>query len=314
MDMDKIAMPSLSIVIPTREGFLEHWMTALLKVRGNVEFILVHPPGCKKHPTTDPRVRQLTSPLRGEIIQRATGLMNANAPYTLTINCDEYINPDIPEISSQYFSRFPDSWVMRLSRKDVEFGKKEILESPWISPQPIEKLEICGRTQGNSNLYEQGNYLLEIPITPVDNKFDIMCIFRGRRDHRGPHTENFDKKVWKTSIVQETLEDLVGLMPFVGPLKYIPFWCLDRVLGLAIQAKFFEQGKGKIIGHLLPLPEQIRIENNPPEYIRFNRYGVLSELYLIRRFPQYGYMWNLVIPDILNVPRLFIRSRLGKEV
>jgi hypothetical protein len=25
-------------------------------------------------------------------------------------------------------------------------------------------------------------------------------------------------------------------------------------------------------------------------------------------------MWNLVIPDILNVPRLFIRSRLGKEV
>ncbi|MCZ8223389.1 MAG: hypothetical protein O9324_05370 [Microcystis sp. LE19-84.1B] len=39
-----------------------------------------------------------------------------------------------------------------------------------------------------------------------------------------------------------------------------------------------------------------------------------SELYLIRRFPQYGYMWNLVIPDILNVPRIFIRSRLGKEV
>jgi hypothetical protein len=62
------------------------------------------------------------------------------------------------------------------------------------------------------------------------------------------------------------------------------------------------------------MPEQIRIENNPPEYIRFNRYGVLSELYLIRRFPQYGYMWNLVIPNILNVPRIFIRSRLGKEV
>jgi hypothetical protein len=252
--------------------------------------------------------------LQGEIIQRATGLMNATAPYTLTINCDEYINPDISEISRQYCSRFPDSWVMRLSRKDVEFGKKEILEAPWLSPKPIEKLEVCGRSQGNSKLYEQGNCLLEIPITPIDNKFDVMCIFRGRRDHRGPHTENFDKKVWKTSIVQETLKDLVGLMPFMGPFKYIPFWCLDRVLGLAIQAKFFEQGKGKIIGHLLPLPEQIRIENNPPEYIRFNRYGVLSELYLIRRFPQYGYMWNLVIPDILNVPRLFIRSRLGKEV
>ncbi|NCR37431.1 MAG: transposase [Microcystis aeruginosa S11-01] len=312
--MDKVSTPSLSIVIPTREGFADHWFNVLTEVKGEVEFILVHPPGAPKYPTSDPRVQQIVSPLQGEIIQRATGLMNATAPYTLTINCDEYINPDISEISRQYCSRFPDSWVMRLSRKDVEFGKKEILEAPWLSPKPIEKLEVCGRSQGNSKLYEQGNCLLEIPITPIDNKFDVMCIFRGRRDHRGPHTENFDKKVWKTSIVQETLKDLVGLMPFMGPFKYIPFWCLDRVLGLAIQAKFFEQGKGKIIGHLLPLPEQIRIENNPPEYIRFNRYGVLSELYLIRRFPQYGYMWNLVIPDILNVPRLFIRSRLGKEV
>ncbi|BCU12956.1 hypothetical protein MAN88_35200 [Microcystis aeruginosa] len=142
--MDKVSTPSLSIVIPTREGFADHWFNALTEVKGEVEFILVHPPGAPKYPTSDPRLQQIVSPLRGEIIQRATGLMNATAPYILTINCDEYINPDISEISSQYFSRFPDSWVMRLSRKDVEFGKKEILEAPWLSPKPIEKLEVCG--------------------------------------------------------------------------------------------------------------------------------------------------------------------------
>nr|WP_239697990.1 hypothetical protein [Microcystis aeruginosa] len=139
-----MSTPSLSIVIPTREGFADHWFNALTEVKGEVEFILVHPPGAPKYPTSDPRLQQIVSPLRGEIIQRATGLMNATAPYILTINCDEYINPDISEISSQYFSRFPDSWVMRLSRKDVEFGKKEILEAPWLSPKPIEKLEVCG--------------------------------------------------------------------------------------------------------------------------------------------------------------------------
>jgi hypothetical protein len=203
---------------------------------------------------------------------------------------------------------------MRLSRKNFDFGEKEKLASPWQSLPAIEQLQVCGKSQDNQKLYGQGNYILEIPIAPVDKEFDIMCILRGRKDHHGSHTENFDKKVWQTSMMQETLEDLVKLMPVVGPFKYIPFWCLDRILGLSIQAKFYEQGKGKIIGHLLPPPEQIRIENNPPEYIRFNRYGVLSEFYLIRRFPQYGYMWNLILPNLLNVPRLFIRSRLGKEV
>jgi glycosyltransferase involved in cell wall biosynthesis len=312
--MSEIPSPILSIVIPTREGFAEHWITELLKVKGEVEFILVHPPGAKKYPTTDPRVRQIINPLRGEIIQRTSGLMNATAPYTLTINCDEYINPDLVEITRQYFQRFPDSWVMRLSRKDVDYDDKKTLESPWASLADVDELKVCGKSQGNQKLYGEENYILEIPIAPVDNKFDILCLVRGRKDHRGAHTENFDKKVWKTAMVQETLEDIVTLMPLIGPFKYIPFWCLDRILGLSIQAKFFEQGKGKVIGHLLPLPEQIRIENNPPEYIRFDRYGVLSEFYLVRRFPQYGYMWNLLLPNVLNVPKLFIRSRLGKEV
>jgi hypothetical protein len=67
-------------------------------------------------------------------------------------------------------------------------------------------------------------------------------------------------------------------------------------LGLFIQAKFFE--KGKIIGHLLPLPEQIRVEANPPEYKKSRRFYLLAELLLLKRFPQYGYLWNLIIDQV----------------
>ncbi len=311
--MSETTTPILSIVIPTREGFSDHWIGELVKIKGDVEFILVHPPGADKYPVADPRMHQIVSPLRGEIIQRISGLMNATAPYTLTINCDEYLNPDIAEITLQYFQRFPDSWVMRLSRKNFEFGEKDQLAASWATLTNMDELKVCGKSQGNQNLYNDQDYMMEIPIVPFTNNFDLMCIFRDRKDHYGPHTENFDKKVWVTKMVQETCKDIVGIMPFVGPFKYVPFWCLDRILGLSIQAKFFEQGKGKIIGHLLPQPEQIRIENNPPEYIRFNRYGILSEFYLIRLFPQYGYMWNLVINDLRRVPILYLRYRLGKE-
>ncbi|WP_423202521.1 hypothetical protein [Microcystis flos-aquae] len=60
----------LSIVIPMREGFSEHWLGELLKVKGDIEFILVHPPGVKPSPVNDPRMKQIVCALRGEIIQR----------------------------------------------------------------------------------------------------------------------------------------------------------------------------------------------------------------------------------------------------
>ncbi|MFM7352856.1 MAG: glycosyltransferase, partial [Microcystis aeruginosa] len=227
----------------------------------------------------------------------------------------EFLHPDILTMVLQYFQRFPDSWVMRLCTKRFQYGETKELTAPWQPLPRIEELPVWDKSSKNQDSSDRSGYLKEIPIVPFDKrKLDLMCFVRERKDHQVPHTENFDKKVWLTQMVQATCKDIVSLLPLMGPFKYIPFWCLDRVLGLAIQAKFFEQGKGKIISHLLPMPEQIRIENNPPEYIRFNRYGVLSELYLIRRFSQYEYMWNLVIPNILNVPRIFIRSRLGKEV
>lgn len=67
--MFEIKTPVLSIVVPTREGFSDHWLHKLLEVKGDVEFILVHPPGATKHPVANPRMRQIISPLRGEIIR-----------------------------------------------------------------------------------------------------------------------------------------------------------------------------------------------------------------------------------------------------
>ncbi len=284
--------PILSIVIPTREGLEEYWIQELLKVTGNIEFILVHPPGMDKLSIEDPRMQQINSAFRGEIIQRMTGLFNASGKYTLTINCDEYLNPQITEIILQYFKRFPDSWVMRLSTNKIKYGDRASLESPWGSIPNIEEMKICSRAIGNQNCYGQKDYILEMPIAPLDNQFDLGCIFRQRKDQNGPHTENFDKKIWQTKIVKETLEEISQTMIF-GPFKYLPFWCLDRLLGLFLQAKFYE--KGKAIGHLLPQPEQLRSEDNPPQYQRSMRFYVFAEILLLKRFPQYGYFWNLIV-------------------
>jgi hypothetical protein len=273
----------LSIVTPTREGFSDHWIRELMKIKGDVDFIWVHPPGSEKRLVDDPRVHQIISPLRGEIIQRMIGLMNVSSPYILTINCDEYLTPDILEITQQYFDCFPDSWVMRLDKKFFDFGDQAGLESSWETFPNISELK-----------------LKEIPISPVDNQFDVSCFFRPRKDLHGAHTENFDKKVWKNQLVQETLKEFDHLMTLQGPLKYIPFWCLDRVLGLAIQAKFYE--KDKIIGHLLPSPEQLRVEDNPPEYRKSKRFYLFAEMLLIRRFPESGYFWNMIVDQLRGIP------------
>jgi hypothetical protein len=291
--------PLLSIVVPTREGFSEHWLTELLKIKGNVEFILIHPPGMTKPSIDEPRMQQINSAFRGEIIQRMTGLLNARGTYVLSANCDEYLTPDIAEITRQYFSKFPESWVMRLSKKQFEFGDRASLELPWI-PLDIEQVKTCSRSEGTHHLYGQKDYMIEIPIAPLDNKFDWGALVSSRKDHHGEHTENFDKKVWKTEMVKATLLEVTQAMTFMGSIKYIPFWCLDRLLGLSLQAKFYQ--KGKKIGHLLPAPEQIRVEDNPPDHKRTKRFYVFAEILLLRQFPQYGYLWNLIIHQLAEIP------------
>ncbi|MBR8831338.1 MAG: hypothetical protein N5P05_002105 [Chroococcopsis gigantea SAG 12.99] len=292
--------PLLSIVIPTREGFSDHWITELLKVKGDVEFILIHPPGAKPYPTDDARMKQIVSSLRGEIIQRITGFMNATAPHVLTINCDEYLHPDIQELAVNYFNRFPDSWVLRLSKQGYVYGDTSALSSHWLPLPNIHYMKTCSKAERTSHLFGQKDYLLDLPIAPLENKFNPICLLGQRLDQSGNHVENFDKKIWKNSLVQTAIKEITDLMSLGGPIKYIPFWCLDRLLGLYIQAKFYE--KDKIIGHWLPLPEQIRIEDNPPEYKRTKRFYFIAEVMLLKSFPQYGYLWNLILCQVTSVP------------
>jgi glycosyltransferase involved in cell wall biosynthesis len=305
-----MTQPFLSIVVPMREGFSAHWLAHLLKITGDIEFILVHPPGVTPTPNKDTRLRQLVSPFRGEIIQRMSGLLNATGKYVLTFNCDEYVHPDLLALTERYFQQFPDSWVMRLAKAEYPYGDEAALNAPWPSlPMDLTAIPICRKADNNLRLYELEGRMMEIPIAPMGNRFDLACIWRGRQDHLGPHAENFDKKVWINAMVQEALQEILKGLTIVGPFKYLPFWCLDRLLGLALQAKFYDRAQGdRVIGHKLPEPAQLRVEDNPPEYRRKGRFYIFAEIILLRRFPQYGYIWNLTIHQIREFP---VRSFLS---
>jgi hypothetical protein len=149
---------------------------------------------------------------------------------------------------------------------------------------------------------------MELPIVPLTKKLDWLALFRDRTDERGLHIENFDKKIWKTSMVNSTLQDISNSMIVFGPVKYVPFWCLDRLLGLSLQAKFFEANK--IVGHILPWAEQLRIENNPPEYQTRNRFYLTAEILLLKQFPQYNYIWTLTLDHIRLLPKEIVKTIL----
>ncbi|MEO1620460.1 MAG: glycosyltransferase, partial [Cyanobacteria bacterium J06632_3] len=255
------------------------------------------------------RMRQLVSPFRGEIIQRLTGMLNATGTYLLSFNCDEYINPGVPAMARRYFEQFPDSWVMRLAKSEYAYGDQSALDAPWEAlPVDLKAIPVCRQADDNLSLYEEG-HMMEIPVAPLHHKFDWGCIWRGRTDHQGPHTENFDKKVWINAMVQEALQEVLQGFALAGPIKYLPFWCLDRLLGLALQAKFYDPARPEqLIGHKLPHPAQLRVEDNPPEYRRRGRFYVFAEIILLRRFPQYGYIRNLVVHQIREFP---VRSYLS---
>ncbi|MEG3437810.1 hypothetical protein V0288_11840 [Pannus brasiliensis CCIBt3594] len=289
----EVAIPFLSIVIPTRPGFSEHWLTELLKVKGRVEFILIHPPGTTPPLVNDPRMKQIVSPLRGEVIQRSTGLINASGTYILSLNCDEYLHPDIENLVRDYFARFPDSWVLRLTGRDFPYGDLANLSAPWPTIPEVQTLGTCSKRENTQALFKENTYLLEIPIAPLEKPIDWSALSGFRKDHHGPHMENFDKRVWKNELVRPAIREITESMSVAGPIKYVPFWCLDRTLGLYIQAKFFDPDK--TIGHWMPsIAEQIRIEDNPPDQKRSNRFYFLVEILLVKKFPERGYFWNLI--------------------
>lgn len=300
--------PILSIVIPTREVAEDYWFDQLLKVRGEVEMILVYPPGTKRRETEDKRVRQIIAPLQGEVIQRMTGLFNAGGEFVLSFNCDECVHPDVVRLTIEYFKRFPESWVLRLRwKRDFQF--KGSLD--WQEMPDINQLEVL-RKRDDLRVYSEGKAVIEVPIAPLDKWFNPLLLipFYPRKDHHGFHMENFDHRVWRNSLVQEAIRELKDCFNIAGPLKWIPFWALDTLLGLFIQAKFFK--KGIVIGHWMPEPAQV-VDIDVGHERKFRLY-ILANMLILRRYARYGYLWNWLVAGVWEEARVHLGSLRRKII
>ncbi|NJO79439.1 MAG: glycosyltransferase [Cyanobacteria bacterium RM1_2_2] len=296
--------PILSIVTPTRGNFSDDWFSQLLAVQGQVQFVLVYPPGAVVKPVSDPRVKTVVSPAKGEVMQRLTGLLNASGQYVMALDDDDFVHPDAMQVIAEYFERFPDSWVLRLAMEKLDFEAQDQIRRPWTALPTVNPLTVADRRSA-SDL----TVLQTIPIAPLQNPFDwryLVSPLLDRRDMHGPHIENFNNKVWRNDYVQPALADLSNTMRLVGALSWMPFWSLDRLLGLFIQARYFEPGK--IVGHWMPAPAQIRYVVMPQELKREFRLILPADALLVKRFPQYGYFWNLFCDQFWAAARRILRS------
>jgi hypothetical protein len=77
------------------------------------------------------------------------------------------------------------------------------------------------------------------------------------------------------------------------------------LLGLFVQAKFYQ--KDAIIGHAMPKPEQIRfiVRDNA---LKETRLHLIADILLVKCYPQYGYLWNLIIWQVYNIPIILAKS------
>jgi|GEM_PF-748396 len=297
-------VPELSIVVPTRPGVPEWWRRQIRDVAGEIETIVVHAPGEARLELGDWRVVELVSPIRGEVAQRLTGLLSARGRFILSLNCDESVHPRVLDLARAYFARFPTSWVLRLTQEAHPYGSAEAMTRPWPALPDVATLP---ETANEDRFHRDADCLMRAPIACMDKPVDWGSLVRGRRNQRGPHMENFDKRVWRRDVVQPALEDLARMLPLAGPIKYVPFWTLDRLLGLYVQALHYE--RGRTIGHWLPLSAaQIRMEDNPPHERRQGRVYLAAEILLLRRFPRRGYLWDLVLGHLHALGREALRS------
>ncbi len=297
--------PILSIVTPTRGNFSAYWLEQLLRVEGAVEFILVYPPGVPTKAISDSRVKTLTSPYKGEMMQRFVALLNASGDYLLALDDDDFVHPEVVKLAAAYFQRFPQSWILRLKKDNIDFKNEDKIKQDWGAIPDLEQLAICKKTSENPYPYQDGNYLglLEVPVAPLDKSFNLLYAvwpLVGRKDNEGYHFENFNNIVWQNDLVQKALPDLSQATHLMGALTWLPSTGFDRLLGLFVQAKFFE--KDRIIGHWLPNPAQIRYIDKDPS-LKPPRFHVVSDFLLVKYYPQYGYLWNLFLSKLYGVPR-----------
>lgn len=297
--------PILSVVTPTLGKFSEFWLEQLLQIKGSVQWVLCYPTNVPIKPIEDDRVKVVVSPYKGEMMQRFIGLLNADGEYVLALDDDDLAHPDIVGLIEGYFQRFPDSLILRLQKLNIDMTDQDRIKQPWEPIPDIHQLEVSRKTPENPFPYQQGNFkgLLEVPIAPLDINFDLRRVFlpfTPRQDNEGYHFENFNNIVWKNQAVQAALPDLAEATKVLGTITWIPKSGFDRLLGLFVQAKFFENSA--VIGHWVPKPEQIRYIDKDPA-LKPPRFHVLSDVLLVKYFPQYGYFWNLFFSKLYGVPR-----------
>ncbi len=310
--------PILSIVTPTLGKFSDYWLERLLQVEGAVQFVLVYPTLTQVRVIDDARVKVLISPYQGEMMQRFVGLLNAEGEYVLALDDDDFVHPEVIKLAKKYFNRFPESWILRLQKAVIDIADEQRIKRAWDAIPDVSQLEICKKTAENPHPYQQGNYkgLLEVPIAPLDKSFDgryLIWPFLKRRDNEGYHFENFNNIIWRNELVQQALPELSQATKIMGALTWIPSTGFDRLLGLFVQAKFFQ--KDMIIGHWLPKPEQIRYIDKDPA-LKAPRFHIITDVVSVKYFPQYGYLWNLVFSKLYGVPRTvgkLIKMKLAKK-
>lgn len=287
---------SLSIITPTRGQLDELWLSRLSEIKGKVEFVIVLPPNVQPKSFSDPRFKVVVSPYKGEVIQRFTGLLNASGQYLLALDDDDFIHPDIVKLTEQYFVRFPDSWVLRPEMKKIPCSRQEEITAPWKTAPNIDDLS-CIAQKGHASL--EPHHLQKIPISPLQNHFNyrfLLWPFKGRTDMHGAHIENFNNKVWRADLVKPALADWAETTHIWWSLYWIPKWSLDRSLGLYIQAQRYQQDI--YIGHWVRGMTLIRYVVTQQSDKQEFRLMWPSDALLAKRYPQYGYFWNLFFEQL----------------
>ncbi|MDJ1178159.1 glycosyltransferase family 2 protein [Roseofilum sp. BLCC_M91] len=286
--------PLLSIITPTLGKFSPYWLEQLLRIEGDIEFILIYPPGVIPSEVNDPRVRTLISPYKGEMMQRFVGLLNARGTYLLALDYDDYAHPQIINMVSTYFSRFPESVILRLKKAVIDSQETERIKSDWEPIPDLEHMPVC-------QSYDKGKFegLLEVPIAPLTASFKLSyLIFPFQKT--GIHFENFNNIIWKTEAIQNGMPELSKATELLGIVTWIPRSGFDRLSGLFVQATLF--APDKIIGHWLSGHEQIRFISSDPA-LKAARFHVVSDFLLIKYFPQYPYFWSLFLSKAYALPR-----------
>ncbi len=303
----------LSIVTATTGKFTNSWLDRLLAVVGDVEFVLVYPPGVTPPSIDDQRVKIVISPFKGEVMQRLTGLFNATGTYMVALDDDDFIDPKICTITQQFFELFPESWVLRLSMNRIFYQDLELIDADWVDVPPLATIP-CVHDRDQTASAVTGHYLRPLPIAPLRNRFNWLLMihpFINRRDHHGLHLENFNNKIWKTSLVQQALPEFSKAMKLWGNITWVPFWSLDRTLGLFIQAVYFDSAV-RTIGYRLEGPEQVRyiLNGTSPEKKNSHlsrRFYFSADLLLAKRFPRYGYFWNLFFDGFYTTLKQYMK-------